>query len=187
MSKRILETYLENLDYNKLFFTQEDVDQFTQKYGTSLGDSILLGDLQPAKEIYAVFQGAGGRSDRENPPAPEKGLHFQEQQNGCPGPAKRAVAGQYCGGRCSFGEIESRGNCSRKNSINLRLIPDPRWWLEDTISFSKSVEERDDEDLVQVFLNCRCAIVRSPLRISWTFRSREFRDQYAALFDRNRR
>ena len=26
MSKRILETYLENLDYNKLFFTQEDVD-----------------------------------------------------------------------------------------------------------------------------------------------------------------
>ena len=33
MSKRILETYLENLDYNKLFFTQEDVDQFSQKYG----------------------------------------------------------------------------------------------------------------------------------------------------------
>ena len=42
MSKRILESYLENLDYNKLFFTQEDVDQFTQKYGASLGDSIFL-------------------------------------------------------------------------------------------------------------------------------------------------
>ena len=56
MSKRILETYLENLDYNKLFLTQEDVDQFTQKYGTSLGDSILLGDVQPAKDIYAVFK-----------------------------------------------------------------------------------------------------------------------------------
>ena len=37
MSKRILETYLENLDYSKLFFTQEDIDQFTQKYGTNLG------------------------------------------------------------------------------------------------------------------------------------------------------
>jgi carboxyl-terminal processing protease len=47
MSKRILETYLENLDYNKLFLTQEDVDQFSQKYGATLGDSILLGDLQP--------------------------------------------------------------------------------------------------------------------------------------------
>ncbi len=76
MSKRILETYLENLDYNKLFFTQEDVDQFTQKYGTSLGDSILLGDLQPAKEIYAVFQGPRGRSECEDPSTPEAGLHF---------------------------------------------------------------------------------------------------------------
>jgi len=56
MSKRILATYLENLDYNKLFFTQEDIDQITQKYGTTLGDSILLGDLQPAKEIYSVFR-----------------------------------------------------------------------------------------------------------------------------------
>src|SRR4030081_1730101 len=57
MSKRILETYLENLDYNKLFFTQEDVDHFTQKYGANLGDSILLGDLRPAQEIYSVFKG----------------------------------------------------------------------------------------------------------------------------------
>jgi carboxyl-terminal processing protease len=56
MSKRILETYLEDLDYNKLFFTQEDVDQFTQNYGSNLGDSILLGDLQPAREIYSVFR-----------------------------------------------------------------------------------------------------------------------------------
>src|ERR1700722_8515479 len=56
MSKRILETYLENLDYNKLFFTQEDVDQFSQKYGTTLGDSILLGDLQPAREMYSEFR-----------------------------------------------------------------------------------------------------------------------------------
>src|ERR1700758_5415775 len=56
MSKRILETYLENLDYNKLFFTQDDINQITQKYGATLGDSILLGDLQPAKEIYSLFR-----------------------------------------------------------------------------------------------------------------------------------
>src|SRR5215472_8501073 len=56
MSKRILSTYLENLDYNKLFFTQDDINQITQKYGTTLGDSILLGDTQPAKEIYSVFR-----------------------------------------------------------------------------------------------------------------------------------
>ena len=33
MSAKLLATYLELLDYNKLYFTQEDVDEFTQKYG----------------------------------------------------------------------------------------------------------------------------------------------------------
>src|SRR5262245_62967279 len=54
MSKKILASYLENLDYNKLFFTQEDINQITKKYGMTLGDSVLLGDIQPAKEIYNV-------------------------------------------------------------------------------------------------------------------------------------
>src|SRR5260370_35460943 len=53
MSKRILETYLENLDYSKLFFTQEDIDQFTRKSATTLGASTLLRTLKPAKEIQA--------------------------------------------------------------------------------------------------------------------------------------
>ena len=33
MAKQILETYLESLDYNKLFFTQEDIDQIRNEYG----------------------------------------------------------------------------------------------------------------------------------------------------------
>jgi hypothetical protein len=99
MSKRILETYLENLDYNKLFFTQEDVDHFTQKYGANLGDSILLGDLRPAQEIYSVFKGITPSR------AVEQLLWTGEKNRGRPIALTPIPSGK----------TESRGNCSRRN------------------------------------------------------------------------
>ena len=56
MSQRILETYLEDLDYDKAFLTQADVNQLSAEYGTHLGEKVLLGDLGPAKAIYDVFK-----------------------------------------------------------------------------------------------------------------------------------
>ena len=45
MSAKFLQTYLTTLDYNKLYFTQGDISEFEQKYSTTLGDSVLRGDL----------------------------------------------------------------------------------------------------------------------------------------------
>ena len=56
MSRKILRSYLELLDFSHLFFTQQDVDALTAKYGTSLDDDILLGNLKPAYEIYDLYQ-----------------------------------------------------------------------------------------------------------------------------------
>ena len=56
ISKKLLTGYLELLDFSHLFFTQKDVDAFTAKYATALDDDILLGNLKPAHEIFAVFQ-----------------------------------------------------------------------------------------------------------------------------------
>ena len=56
MSRQLLKNYLEALDYNHLFFTQADVDKFTSKYATVLDDDILLGNPNPAFEIYNTFQ-----------------------------------------------------------------------------------------------------------------------------------
>ena len=56
MSERILETYLEDLDYDKAFLTQGDVNRLNAQYGTNIGDRVLLGDLGPAKAIYDVFK-----------------------------------------------------------------------------------------------------------------------------------
>ncbi len=56
MSKKVLQTYLELLDFSHLFFTQQDVDALNAKYGTALDDDVLLGNLKPAYEIYDLYQ-----------------------------------------------------------------------------------------------------------------------------------
>jgi hypothetical protein len=56
MSARILETYLEDLDYNKAFLTQGDVNRLSAQYGVNIGERVLVGDLGPAKAIYDIFK-----------------------------------------------------------------------------------------------------------------------------------
>jgi carboxyl-terminal processing protease len=56
MSKRILEIYLEDLDSDKVFFTQGDVNRLSARYGSNIGEAVLLGDLRPAKAIYDIFK-----------------------------------------------------------------------------------------------------------------------------------
>ena len=56
MAKQILETYLESLDYDKLFFTQEDIHQIRNEYSSGLGDDILFGNLSSAKKIFEIFK-----------------------------------------------------------------------------------------------------------------------------------
>src|ERR1700757_4910221 len=55
VSKKFLQTYLEMLDFSHLFFTQEDVDAVTAKYGNAMAGDVLMGTLKPAYEIYALY------------------------------------------------------------------------------------------------------------------------------------
>src|SRR5213594_1051895 len=55
VSKKFLQTYLEMLDFSHLFFTQEDVNAVTAKYGDAMAGDILMGTLKPAYDIYAVY------------------------------------------------------------------------------------------------------------------------------------
>lgn len=56
VSKKFLQSYLELLDFSHLFFTQKDVDAIFAKYGTSVDDDVLLGNLKPAYEIFDLYQ-----------------------------------------------------------------------------------------------------------------------------------
>ena len=55
MSQEIFKHYLEDLDPNRSYFLQADVDGFANDKLT-LGDDIRDGDLQPAFDIYNLFQ-----------------------------------------------------------------------------------------------------------------------------------
>src|SRR3954454_22280360 len=54
--RQLLKNYVDALDYNRLFFTQKDVDFFTGRYGTILDDDILLGNPDAAYKIYDTYR-----------------------------------------------------------------------------------------------------------------------------------
>ncbi len=55
LSERILDRYLESLDPNKSFFTQQDIEAFG-KYRNKLDDAISSGKLEPAFDIFRKFR-----------------------------------------------------------------------------------------------------------------------------------
>ncbi len=55
VSNKFLQTYLEMLDFSHLFFTQKDVDELNDKYASSMAGDVLLGNLKPAYDIYALY------------------------------------------------------------------------------------------------------------------------------------
>ena len=57
LSERFLGDYLKDLDFQRLYFTQEDVDAFKSKYGDQLHTLLLNGNSMPAAtDIYRIFE-----------------------------------------------------------------------------------------------------------------------------------
>ena len=56
LSKQLLKNYLEQLDYNHLFFTQKDVDGFNAKYASALDEMVLEGNTSAPLDIFAVYK-----------------------------------------------------------------------------------------------------------------------------------
>lgn len=54
-SKRLLKNYLNLLDPRHIFFTQQDAENFTKMYDTTLDDHVLMRNISPALEIYDVY------------------------------------------------------------------------------------------------------------------------------------
>ncbi|SKB00676.1 carboxyl-terminal processing protease [Prosthecobacter debontii] len=55
VSAKLLQNYLNMLDFRHVFFTQEDVDGFKSKYDTTLDDHVLMRNISPAIEIYDIY------------------------------------------------------------------------------------------------------------------------------------
>jgi carboxyl-terminal processing protease len=152
MSKRILATYLENLDYNKLFFTQDDINQLTQKYGTTLGDSILLGDLQPAKEIYSLFRVRVEDRIAKIRQLLKRDYSFRSSRTVALDRRKEAWPANEAEGD-SLWRDRIEGELLQERLNKFAIDPGPKVVGRRYDQLIKSVEERDDEDLNQLFLN----------------------------------
>ncbi len=55
VSQKLLDTYIDFLDSNRLYFTQVDIDRFQRAYSTSLDDYVFDGSLEPARDIYETY------------------------------------------------------------------------------------------------------------------------------------
>jgi carboxyl-terminal processing protease len=57
LSKRFLDEYLKSLDFQRLYFTQQDVDRFSAEYGERLHTLLLQGSsMAAATDIYRTFE-----------------------------------------------------------------------------------------------------------------------------------
>ncbi|MEI6819927.1 MAG: tail-specific protease, partial [Verrucomicrobiota bacterium] len=57
LSRRFLSDYLKDLDFQRLYFTQDDIQGFNEKYSSQLHTLLLNGKSIPAAtEIYRIFQ-----------------------------------------------------------------------------------------------------------------------------------
>ncbi len=56
VSGTMLHNYLNMLDFKHIFFTEQDVAGFKDKYETTLDDHVLMRNISPAIEIYDIYK-----------------------------------------------------------------------------------------------------------------------------------
>ena len=56
MSERTLNSYLEALDYSRIYFTKEDIDGFRDKFELRIDDQVRNGGIPAAFEIFSVYE-----------------------------------------------------------------------------------------------------------------------------------
>jgi len=52
----VIEAYMEALDYNHLYFTESDLNQFRSRFAPPMGRYLRSGNLHPAFQIFSVFR-----------------------------------------------------------------------------------------------------------------------------------
>ena len=55
LSRKVFDKYIEKLDYNRMFFTADDVSRLRRKFALELDDYILLGNPKPAFDVFDLY------------------------------------------------------------------------------------------------------------------------------------
>jgi carboxyl-terminal processing protease len=152
MSARFLQTYLTTLDYNKLYFTQKDVDEFESRYAATLGDSVLRGDLAPAREIFTRFKQRVEDRVAKNKKLTQKKYTFDSNRTveinrqNVPWPKNQEEADRMWQDR-----IEAE--LLKEELAELKLRPPPETVARRYDQVMRNVREMEEDDVVKTFLS----------------------------------
>jgi carboxyl-terminal processing protease len=151
-AKKILDTYLEDLDYTKLFFTQEDIDEIYKKYGPTLDQDLTVGNVQPARDIYILFKTRVTDRVAKIKELLKQDYGFKSTKTVAldrhkdPWPANSAEADNLWRDRVEGELLQEKLN-------KLALEPGPKLIEKRYDQLVKNLDERDDNDVLQLFLN----------------------------------
>ena len=152
MSRKFLRTYLELLDFSHLFFTQQDVDMLTAKYGISIDDDVLLGNLKPAYEIYDLYvKRVDGRVAKvkellKQPPDFKNEGTIELSRQKAPWPKDEADADQLWRGRIA-------NELLQEHLSEHPIEPGPQLVARRYERLARNIHEEDKEDQVKLFLD----------------------------------
>ncbi len=152
VSRKFLRTYLELLDFSHLFFTQQDVDSLTAKYGTAIDDDVLLGNLKPAYEIYDLYTKrvdtrlAKIKQVLKNPADFKSNATIELTRQKAPWPKDEADADQLWKGR-----IESE--LLQEKLTDHPIEPGPQLVARRYERLARNVHEEDRDEQVKLFLD----------------------------------
>src|SRR3954468_7321102 len=151
VSKKFLKTYLELLDFSHLFFTQQDVDMLTSKYGTSLDDDVLLGNLKPAYEIYDLYtkrvddRVAKIKAQLDQPPDFKADATIELSRQRAPWPKDEAEADAIWRGRIASELLQ-------EHLSEHPIEPGPKLIAKRYERLARNVHEQDKDEQVKLFL-----------------------------------
>ena len=152
LSSKVLDTYLEALDYTKLFFTQEDIDKIHQKYGGTLDQDLIVGNIQPARDIYATFKERVESRATKIRKLVDENFSFKSTRTVAldrrkePWPANEQDADNLWRDRIEGELLQEKLN-------KFAIDPGPKAVAKRYDQLVKNLEERDDNDVLQLFLN----------------------------------
>ena len=152
VSAKFLQTYLTALDYNKLYFTQKDVDEFERQYGPTLGDSVLRGDVSPAREIFARFKQRVVDRNTKNKTLVEKKYTFDSNRAAELNRQDAAWPKDEAGADVIW-QNRIEAELLREDLAELKLRPPAETVTRRYNQVLRYVNEMEDEDIVKTFLS----------------------------------
>jgi carboxyl-terminal processing protease len=151
LSRQFFESYLRLLDYNRLYLLQSDVEEFRQKYETSLGEHVLRGDVSPAHEMFGRFRDRVEARVEKNLDLVRQPFSFKSDRTveinrqKADWPADEAEADRLWQNRIEAELLQEHLGKTRKES--------PEKILERRYNqILRNVREQEQDDVVQTFL-----------------------------------